>query len=73
MDIRAFIMENPFSNLNGIEGLLIFLNHPLREPKLNGILKEQYERLFKEAWKETKLPQSKKDPLKKFEYISNRS
>jgi hypothetical protein len=41
-----------FENLQGISGLLTFLNHPMREPQLTGFLKSEFERLFHEAYDE---------------------
>jgi hypothetical protein len=43
-----------FDNLHGVSGLLSFLNHPLREPKLNDELMNIYQRLYKEAYDEEK-------------------
>ncbi len=39
----------PLDNLKGMDGLWVFLNHPMREPKLDGYLQDTYERLFSEA------------------------
>jgi hypothetical protein len=50
-------MEQPFQNLKGVEGLLIFLNHPMREPHFEkgSLCQLEYDRLIKESFAEVRV------------------